>query len=294
MDNYLYIFLLAIVLTIYSVINFFVKELSDASNIKKIRKLWYSLVFLFYSVYIDNLPSDIFKTSSKIGIPQELWILLIHFIAFTTFAVVIDHLIIRTTKLGEIRFGNIGGSISEETTKDIIDEQDNTIDILFDKIKAENEIFEGFSDYTQNLEHELENLTFSYESYIYQPLKMYCDYQKSDIEIVIYDGLIEENLHQLKSHFSLTCSAFKILRNSILNYQTFYCDKQTKTLNYKKDILFIPYKSDYLEDKILIALQSKNDLIVDEQYFIYNILNYFEYYLFISIDMLILKKEDET
>jgi len=111
-------------------------------------------------------------------------------------------------------------------------------------------------------------------------LTKYCQAQRSNVEVAIYDTR-PETLSEIKEHYKLTKSKARELIRNVKNNETTFCDKNNDTINFKKDILFIPVDSNYYgETSILIAIKGKNNILENEQFLVLNLIKLFETHVF--------------
>jgi len=146
----IYILLIAGLLAIYAILSlFFYEVLNKGETLRKIRRCWYSSCLLAFSVFINLRPPKSMEGYNKLLVPHQVWDLIILFIAFIIVGFIVDALIIRTTSLGEFKFGGFGGKFLGEETKKNLKEQINNIEMIYDKIQAEYEVIQDLEKYDE-------------------------------------------------------------------------------------------------------------------------------------------------
>jgi len=279
--TYWLVVLIAAILMFYSLLSWKFGDLFEiAKTLKKIRRCWYSFCLLAYTIYINT---DNYKVSTgynQLLVSQEVWNLLVLFIVFMSLGVVVDALVLRTTSLGEFKFGGFGGKFLGDEAKENIKEQIKNIELIYDKIEAEHEVIQILDSYLASIRDRLlagEELDWLAE--FEELLKKYCQAQNSNVDVAIYNTT-DETMAQIKEHFKLTGSKYKDLKRNLAIVKSTFCDKNSDTLNYEKDVLFVPVVSEYYEGNLLISLQGKSNILDNEQFFILNLIKLFEVNVF--------------
>lgn len=288
--SYIPLLITSAVICIYSLLVWkFHDTLYREETQKKVRKTWYGLCFLGYGLYISFSKVPITIGNGKYLFPPEITKLFVVFILFIGFAVIVDALILRTSRLGEFKIAGFSGKFYGEEARENLQDQMNNVDMLCEKIQAEYEIVQDSERYINPLKDKLlDEQDVDWIAELQDFLKNYCIAQKTVIDISIYDA---QALEEIKGHYHLTNSKSKELERNIQDKCSTFCDKNSDTLNYGRDILFIPVIFNYYDGTILIALQGKNNIVDHEQFMILNLVKIFESNIFNILKQLELSED---
>lgn len=265
-------FILPFAYIIFSTVTY-KKEEIIRTNIKLIKRIYYS-IWLFVAVIIINI-IDIknFNISNNLGIPKIIWMIFLVFVACMLVAIILDVLIISASGFKEITLG--WAKISKDEVEANIEEQKNNIDKLVDKIEAEYEVIQNFEEYIkkQQIREKLESNfdEFHWPDEFKELAQYYCNFQNSNIK-VSYLKINDDLNRELKLTYNLTDTNINNIKKDIK-------DNKSTIVQQKNQLLFIPYKPVYYNDDIVIILKGKEYIFEVEQRFIVNLFKIFENYI---------------
>lgn len=301
--RYWFITVTAVIIFLYSVYFCYFRS-ENKRDIWKVRKIWYAVSFLVYSFAINwwYMPSVTEKTRlyTGLGIIQEVWDILIYFLVVLAFAVLVDLFVIRTISVSGFKVGAVEGTFAEET-KESISELGDLSDILLKKMYVKFKMAQSAEEFIKNNQDEKNNIE-QYASFIEKFLQCYItymntpgkeegyeEYQNLDIRIKVYSNPMDKKVQEeIRKIYRVKSKAFYELQYELENNAASICSKNMDTWFYPREILFIPYTvripfgddEDENANKIMIVLEQRKHIVLEDGYDIVNILTQFESYLF--------------
>lgn len=294
--KYWFVLALAVAILMYSIMYcLFAKAIENKTAITKIRKIWFSLCLLIYSLLINfgYMPAIDSKNNLPIynglGIIQEVWDLIIYFLVMLIFAIIIDLFIIRSILVAEINLAGVGGKFEESAES--ITRYENLTDQILNKINTEFKILQEIEIHLDFIQDKLDSENgIDFLSELLNLLHKYSAYLNDKVSISIIEDIDEEEtLQGIKNAYHMKAYKYEEFRFNLANNASTPCLSGKDLRFYPKNILLIPYKIDLpiKEDnnptKIIIAVEAKDTIITEEQYIICNMAKAFEQRVYIRL-----------
>ncbi|URZ05968.1 hypothetical protein [Clostridium felsineum] len=272
-NSILHIFLLClyaipIIFIIYAVISY---KLSFSDEIISLfKKIYYIIWILAYIILVNHVELNKISIKDSFGVPYNIWTLIIIFIIFLVLAYLLDIFILFGNGFKELSI--FGAKFVKEETKEILDNQHKYLNLLIDKIKAENKIITGLKEYMneENFKDKIINGKFYALNELDKIIMQY--YNSQNIDVRVESVFIKDK----KIDNSLICEN-KLTRIESLELKRYYKNSTSYFLEKKDEsILFVPYTSQIYDNDILMIIKTDNNLMFEEQYMILNIITIYE------------------
>lgn len=281
---------LAILFSLY-----FILECHYGEELKKyktrIRKGFYILWFFAFSIIYSSIDIERVKKldhlenfkvfENKIAIPEEYIMSISLFIAFMLLGLVIDMFFISGSFSNIKSINKDGIEFFEDTKTNAMNTQDRIVKLYEKKIEAEHKILQEIEAYS-----ELRNILFNYmirniDEFdpileLNRIIEKYINLQEAEIDSYVFE---KDELNDIKRKFNMNMLEFSQMKRDILvNKSGFINNKQT--------ILCFTFKYSVIgeNEEVIIVLNSKEPLLIREQYIVLNILQKFQELYFKSMD----------
>jgi hypothetical protein len=265
------LFIFSISFFLFAVIMFFVEE-PDRKKRKKLRRLIYSIMALVFSLYYNLCkPYTWAYAPNNLGLPQYQYIFLLNLVIFVVVSILFDIFFISSYEIKSI--GKDGISVTEEDLA-AGQIQREAIELLDKKVDAEYHVIQEMDKFMVEIKPDIQlylEITDQKaankiaEDWIKRLLKKYINYQDQDLKFVIIDF---DKKEIIKKDYGL--------RNS--QYTEFLDLIETK--GYIKQegnpkILCLLFEYKFIDKRLIIVIENKEEIIKREQHLLENILNVF-------------------
>lgn len=256
---------------VYAVIMYFLDD-PDIKKRKKIRRLFYGVVGIVFSLYYYFFkPYSWAYEPNKFGLPQLQYIFLLNLSFACIIAILLDMLYISTYEFKSI--GKDGISIAEDD-KAVAQNQRKAIVFLEQKVDAEYFVIQDMDEFMVSTKPEIEQYLELVDeekanqlakSWILKLLNKYIGAQNQELKAAIFDYADKE---MIKKDYELRSSQYTEFLNGIDKKGYINQDNKVK-------ILCLGFDYKFIDKRLIIVIEYKDEIVKREQHLIENLLNVF-------------------